>query len=250
MFEKKISDEERKKMEREAKKNAKASKKKESTGTSVKDKLISVCKVVVLPLIIAGIVVCALYLAMQNKLEAESLKGSVLAMREDVAANTFVKSEDAGKYFEVISVDLTAIPTCAYKSLDELPKDGFYIENTMTKTQMVMKDDIADKDLVMDKYKNGYEITSFPAESFDGGVNGSLRKGDIVDVYALNPETELLELFAENVYVSEVYDNAGNRITEPNGVATSFTVWVTPEEVESVNLAVVYGGVQIYLKVQ
>lgn len=200
---------------------------------------------VVLPLIFAGIVVCALYLAMQNKLEAESLKGPVLVMREDVATNTFVKSEDAGKYFEVISVDLTAIPTCAYKSLDELPKDGFYIENAMAKTQMVMKDDIADKDLVMDKYKNGYEITSFPAESFDGGVNGSLRKGDIVDVYALNPDTEL---FAENVYVSEVYDNAGNRITEPDGVATSFTVWVTPEEVESVNLAVVYGKVQIYLK--
>ena len=32
-------------------------------------------------------------------------------------------------------------------------------------------------------------FTSFPAESFDGGVNGSLRKGDIVDVYALNPDT-------------------------------------------------------------
>lgn len=96
MFEKKISDEDRKKMEREAKKNAKASKKKESTGAGVKDRLISVCKVVVLPLVIAGIVVCALYLAMQNKLEAESLKGPVLAMREDVAANTFVKSEDAG----------------------------------------------------------------------------------------------------------------------------------------------------------
>lgn len=102
----------------------------------------------------------------------------------------------------------------------------------------------------MDKYKNGYEITSFPAESFDGGVNGSLRKGDIVDVYAQNPDTELLELFAENLYVSEVYDNAGNRITEPDGVATSFTVWVTPEEVESVNLAVVYGRVQIYLKTE
>ena len=58
-------------------------------------------------------------------------------MKEDVAENTFVKSEDASKYFEVISVDLTAIPTCAYKSLDELPKDGFYIENVMTKTQML-----------------------------------------------------------------------------------------------------------------
>lgn len=103
---------------------------------------------------------------------------------------------------------------------------------------------------VMDKYKNGYEITSFPAESFDGGVNESLQKGDIVDVYALNPDTELLELFAENVYVSEVYDNAGNRITNPDGVATSFTVWVTPKEVESVNFAVVYGKVQIYLKTE
>ena len=237
-------------MERKAKKNAKASKKKESTGAGVKDKLISVCKVVVLPLIFVGIVVSALYLVMQNKLEAESLKDSVLAMREDVAVNTFVKSEDAGKYFEVISVDLTAIPTCAYKSLDELPKDGFYIENAMTKTQMVMKDDIADKDIVMDKYKNDYEITSFPTESFDGGVNGSLRKGDIVDVYALNPKTELLELFAENVYMSEVYDNVGNRITKPDEVATSFTVWVTSEKVESVNLAVVYGKVQIYLKTE
>lgn len=249
MFEKKISDEERKKMEREMKKAYKASKK-EGKDSGIKDKFLSVCKVVILPLIFAGINVCAIYLAMQNKLEAESLKGQVLVMKENVAENTFVKADEADKYFETISVELTAIPECAYKSIGELPKDGFYIENKMSKLQMVMKDDIADKDLVMDKYKNGYEITSFPAESFDGGVNGSLRKGDIVDVYALNPDTELLELFAENVYVSEVYDNAGNRITEPDGVATSFTVWVTPEEVESVNLAVVYGKVQIYLKTE
>lgn len=39
-------------------------------------------------------------------------------------------------------------------------------------------------------------------------------------------------------------------ITELDGVATSFTVWVTPEEVENINLAVVYGGVQMYLKME
>ena len=92
-----------------------------------------------LRLLFASIVACALYLARQNKLEAESLKGPVFAMREDAAANTFVKTEDADKYFEVISVDLTAIPSCAYKSLDELPKDGLYIENVMTKIQVVMR---------------------------------------------------------------------------------------------------------------
>ena len=82
------------------------------------------------------------------------------------------------------------------------------------------------------------------------GVNGSLRKGDIVDVYALDPATELLTLYAENVYVAEVYDNSGKKVTELDGIATSFTVWVTPDEVESLNLAVVYGGVQMYLKTE
>jgi hypothetical protein len=35
----------------------------------------------------------------------------------------------------------------------------------------------------------------------------------IVDVFALDPAPELLTLYAENVYVAEVYDNAGNKVT-------------------------------------
>ncbi|BCJ97582.1 hypothetical protein [Anaerocolumna chitinilytica] len=124
------------------------------------------------------------------------------------------------------------------------------MENTMGKSQMVLKDDIAKQDEVMDKYKGGYEVTSFAAESFDGGVNGSLRRGDIVNVYALDPATELLTLMAENVYVAEVYDNAGKKVGEPKEIETSFTVYVTPEEVENINLAVVYGGIQMYLKTE
>ena len=115
---------------------------------------------------------------------------------------------------------------------------------------MVLKEDILTKDMVMDKDKAGYEVTSFAAESFDDSVNGSLRKGDIVDVYAKDPATEILTLMAENVYVSEVYDTAGKKITEDDEVATSFTVWVTPEEVDNINTSVVYGGIQMYLKTE
>ena len=233
--------------------NAKDEKKtvtKKKKSGNVKAKLISVLKVVVLPALFAGIVVCGLYLSMQNKLEAASLKGQVLVMKENVAANIYVKAEDMDKYFETVAVEKTAIPTSAYSTVSDLPKDGFYIDRAMTKSQMVLQTDILIKDLVMDKYKAGYEITSFAAESFDDSVNGSLRKGDIVDVYAVDPATEMLTLMAENVYVSEVYDNAGKKITEDDGVATSFTVWVTPEEVESINTAVVYGGIQMYLKTE
>ena len=155
--------------------NKKTVVKKKKKG-DIKAKLIAVLKVIVLPTLFAGIVVCGLYLSMQNKLEAESLKEQVLVMKESVAANTFVKYEDADKYFTSVAVEKIAIPANAYTSTADLPKEGFYIENAMTKAQMVLKDDVVSKDQVMDKYKSGYEITSFAAESFDDSVNGSLRK--------------------------------------------------------------------------
>ena len=171
-------------------------------------------------------------------------------MKENVLRNTYVESKDIEKYFTTVKIQLEAVPENAIKSLDELSKDGFYIEDAMKKSQIVLACNLADKDEVMDKYLNGYEVTSFDAQNFADGVNGSLRKGDIVDVYDLDPATELLTLYEKNVYVAEVYDNSGIKVTEPDGIATSFTVWITPDEVENLNLAVVYGGVQMYLKTE
>ena len=54
-------------------------------------------------------------------------------------------------------------------------------------------------------------------------VNGEIKAG--VLLWA-GGRTVYVTLMAENVYVSEVYDNAGKKITEDDGVATSFTVWV------------------------
>ena len=246
MFVKKVSEEQKKKMNKEAK----VASKKEKTAKSDSSKVISAVKVIVIPLLFAGIVVCAIYLAMQQKQAQDDLKASVVCMKENVDANTYVSESDIDKYFTTVKVQLEAVPENAVKLLGELSKDGFYIEDSMKKSQMVLIDNLAGKDEVMDKYLNGYEVTSFDAQNFADGVNGSLRKGDIVNVFALDPATELLTLYAENVYVAEVYNNAGNKVTEPDGIATSFTVWVTPDEVESLNQAVVYGGVQMYLKTE
>ena len=250
MFEKKITDEEKKRLEKEAKKAAKAEKRKEKGGSSGKEMALSIAKTLVIPSIIAAILVCVIYVAVDSKAKAEELKTEVVCMKTDVAENTFVTPEEVEQYFTVVSVEMMAVPKNAYSSLGDLPKDGFYIENAMSKSQMVFKDDIATEDAIMDKYKNGYEITSFQAQNFAGGVNGCLRRGDIVDVYAVDPTTDMLVLMAENVYVYEAYDNTGNRITGKDESATSFTVYVTPEEVEQINMAVCYGGIQIYLKTE
>lgn len=248
MFEKKISDVEKKKMNKEAKREAKAAKR--GNKGSIGEKILSILKVVVLPALFAGIVSMVIYMAMQNKAAEAQLKTQVVVMTKDVAANTFVSEEKINDYFKEISVDFTAVPKAAYKNLKDLPKTGFYVDEAMYESQMVLKGDVVKESERMAKYTNGYDVTSFAAESFDGGVNGSLRHGDIVSVYAIDPATEMLTLMAENVYVLDVYDNSGNKVTEPDGIATSFTVYVTPEEVENINLAVVYGGIQMYLMVE
>lgn len=245
MFEKKISEKDLKNKEKAAKKEAKLDKK--GAGSSIGAKILSVLKIVVLPAIFAGVVSLLIYVAMDNKAEEAQLKTQVVVMKEAVAANTYVTEDTVPDYFEEISVELTAVPESAYRNLKDLPKDGFYIEEAMESSQMVLKSDVEVVTDAMAKYQNGYKVTSFAAESFDGGVNGSLRKGDIVNVYAVDPATEVLTLMAENVYIADVYDSSGNKISTPEEIATSFTVYVTDEEVESINLAVVYGGVQMYL---
>ena len=251
MFEKKVTDAEKKRLEKEAKKAEKARRKEEAAKSgSGKEKALSIVKTLAVPTIIAAIIVCVVYVVVDSKASADELKTEVLCMVKDVPANTIVTADNVKDYFTVVSVDMAAVPDNAYKQLSDLPKDGFYIENAMSKSQMVLKDDIATVDAILDKYKDGYEITSFKAPDFTRGVNGCIRKGDIVDVYAVDPTTDMLILLAEDVYVYEVYDSSGNKVTSKDEIATSFTVYVTEAEVENLNLAVCYGGIQMYLKTE
>ena len=251
MFEKKVTDAEKKRLEKEAKKAEKARRKEEAVKAgSGKERALSIVKTLAVPTIIAAIIVCVVYVVVDSKASADELKTEVLCMVKDVPANTIVTADNVKDYFTVVSVDMAAVPDNAYKQLSDLPKDGFYIENAMSKSQMVLKDDIATVDAILDKYKDGYEITSFKAPDFTRGVNGCIRKGDIVDVYAVDPTTDTLILLAEDVYVYEVYDSSGNKVTSKDEIATSFTVYVTEAEVENLNLAVCYGGIQMYLKTE
>lgn len=243
MFEIKVTDGEKKRLEREAKRKEREAKR-GSNGT--REKVIMVLKNLVISVLLAGAIALGLYIAIEEKIAADQLKTSVVISVKDIPVNTLIKKEEVGKYFTECKVELEAVSDNAYKKLSDLPAEDFYVDEALKASQMVYKGDVVTSDMVMDKYKDGYQITSFSVEHFDGGVNGAIRRGDIVDIYALDEVTDVLVLMAENVYVAEVYDNAGNKITSKDEVATAFTIYVTPQEVESINLAVTYGGIQMY----
>ena len=123
MFEKKVREETKKKMNKEAK----AASKKEKKAKGDSSRVVSAVKVIVIPLLFAGIVVCAIYLAMQQKQAQDDLKTTVVCMKENVDANTYVSESDIDKYFTTVKVQMEAVPENAVKSLGDLSTDGFYI---------------------------------------------------------------------------------------------------------------------------
>lgn len=221
------------------------------SGTKTKQKKkdsLSVFKTLLLPLLFACIVVSAISFVTEQKVTQKEEMATVVSMKADLDKNTFVKEEEYKKYFAVVQVDKEIIPQNAYPTLKSLPKEGFYLKDAMKKSQMVLKEDLVENNVRLEKYQDGYVLTSFDTPAFASSVNGSLRRGDLVDVYALDEATRAYVLMASDVYIEDVYDTSGNKISDETSVATSFTVRVTAEEVPQINAAVSSGDILLYLK--
>ena len=240
-----MTEEEKKILQKEAKKAKKAEKKKDSKWAT---KGAKIAKVVVLPLLLASIMVCFLYIVVRNNTLAENLKKDVVVARKDIVENTKISAEEIHKYFEVVRVDADAVVSVYVSSLGELPRDGFYVKEDLVKGQMLHKEDIEESDFVMDKYKEDAVITSLKVSEFSNSVCGSLRYGDIVDVYAVDPATDELVFVVGNVYILGAYNSSGEKLNTAEGSAVAFTVLATPEEVVELNRAIAWEGIQLYKK--
>ena len=245
MFEKKMTDEERKVMAKEARKAKKAKIKIMEREDS---QIVSMAKTVVIPLILAAIMVCFLFIVERNNTLAENLKTDVVVAKTDIAKNTKIEKEDIDKYFKVISVDYKAVTDINYKSFDDMPDGSFYVKEPLVKNQMIYEDDIETSDFVMDKYTDEAVITSVSVSNFSNSVCGTLRTGDIVDVYAIDPATDELVFILGDVYIVDAYNSNGEILTTKDGSATAFTILATPDEVELINKAIAWDGIQLYRK--
>ena len=235
MFEKKqnIDTEKQKKAERREKKAVTAK---------------SVAKIIVIPLLITTVLVAAIYLAMDKLTEKEALLKTVVVAAKDIAVNSYITPDEVDSYFKEIQVDEGAVGNSAYQSVKQLKEKGFYTSIPVATGQFLYKGSIKETDANLDKYKSGYEVTSIAVSNFDKGVNGELREGAIIDVYAVDPTTDELTLFASDLYVAAAFDTSGNKLVTDEGVAQSFTVYVKSDEVERLNQAINYGEIHIYQK--
>ncbi len=207
-----------------------------------------IIKIFLMPLTVTLIIVAAIYLVMGKMTEKDALLKDVVVASKDIRVNAYIEPDEVDNYFKVIKVSNEAVPDTAFTSLPDLKEKGFYTNHEIGVGELLYKGDIKTTDARLDKYKSGYEVTSISVSNFDKGVNGKIREGAIIDIYAVDPATDELTLFAEDVYVEAAFDSSGNELTTDEGVAVSYTIYVKESEIESLNKAINYGEIHIYKK--
>ena len=205
-------------------------------------------KTFIIPFVMTVILVGVLYVVLANTTESDKVLSKAVYVSTEITPNTYIDSKDYDKYFRAFDTDAELIPGTAITDVSKLPKGGLYVENKLVARQMLLNDDVAANDAVMGKYTDGnYVTTSIAGNTFNNTVNGAVRTGDIVDVYALNPETDVYERLVSNVYVSAAYSANGKECSADTDIAVSFTVNVTNSEVDAMNRAINWGSIQLYL---
>ena len=234
MFEKKVIKETENKVKSASKGKAK-----------VKDSF-SIVKMILIPFLVTIILVAGLFLVVRKLGQRDVLLKNVVMASADIREGVYITPEEVDSYFKEVKVDGSAVSENAYESLEDLKKKGFYTDIPLKSGQIMYEGSIKVSDKRLDKYKSGYETTSFSVANFDKGINGQVREGAIIDIYAVDPATDELTLFVENVYVAAAFDSSGAKIETDEGVAVSYTVYVKPYEVEDMNKAINYGEIHIY----
>lgn len=211
----------------------------------VKDSF-SIVKMILIPFLVTIILVTGLFLVVRKLGQRDVLLKNVVMASADIREGVYITPEEVDSYFKEVKVDGSAVSENAYMSLNDLKKKGFYTDIPLKSGQIMYEGSIKVSDKRLDKYKSGYETTSFSVANFDKGINGQVREGAIIDIYAVDPATDELTLFVENVYVAAAFDSSGAKIETDEGVAVSYTVYVKPYEVEDMNKAINYGEIHIY----
>lgn len=159
-------------------------------------------------LLAAVIVFCIMLNVEKNAMTAYE-KGKVLVASEDIAKGTVLTAENAGMYFVEKEMDKSLIPQAAIVDAERINQQMTVqkLDKGTVITQAMLQD--------LDKLIMNMEepvIAGFKAEDLYQVVSGTLRSGDRIHIYTVDPDTQSTYLVWENIFIREVFDGSGVKI--------------------------------------
>ena len=197
--------------------------------------------------IIAALVAAAVLFAVMMQMEKNMLtqyeKGSILLAAGNIPKGQLITLENCATYFKEAELDKKCIPATALTSVEQL-QDMVAAANIdegtlLTKGMFETFDDIT-KDM-----KNPV-IAGFKAEDLFQVVSGVLRTGDKIHIYYVTEEGKTV-LNWRNVFIQQVFDNAGNSIANGDNqtAAQRINIYLNETDVEEFYSELATGSLRV-----
>lgn len=172
---------------------------------------------------------------------------SVVIASADIPQGTIITEDNAGNYFKKENVNSDLVTKTTVTDIKSI--EGKFLTN-MSAGEIVTSDRYY-KTNDTRKLKNPVNLT-FASGSAENSVNGSIRGGDIVDIYVSTTvdQTTTYQLAKENVYIENAYDSSYVKIdsSDQAAVASSFLVKLEEDDAASFKNAICNGDLLMVKK--
>lgn len=193
-------------------------------------------KSVVAALILA-IVAFVFVIFVETKMMADYEKTDAVIAIKDIPAYTQITSKNITEYFKVEQIPKDMKMSGAYSQIDDI-KEVIIEKDMEAGEQITKKKLISVENNILIEYDDPV-VLSIRCEHLSNAVSGTLKKGDIVDIVAVNVMDDETETLKEDVYILGSYDTSGNEmIIDDTGSNTAvvFNVLCERSEYESLLL--------------
>lgn len=178
--------------------------------------------------LLSAIVVYVLLLNMEKNILSEYEKETVWALKTEFSAGKKIVEDEIEIYFSQVEMDKKLIPSDAIREVKDFIGytasinlgEGTVISQTMFSDSVLISSDMASPVLAGCK-----------AEDLSQVVSGTLRAGDIINIYTINEEG-IARLIWKEVMVYQTFDSAGNEIMGDDTESTTLRVNLILEEEE------------------
>lgn len=193
--------------------------------------------------LVAAAVIFAVMMQMEQNMLTQYEKGSILLAAGNIPKGQLITLENYETYFEKGELDKKCIPVTALTSAEQLQDmvaAADIDEGTLlTKGMFETIDDIT-KDM------QNPVIAGFKAEDLYQVVGGVLRAGDKIHIYYVTEEGETV-LNWRNVFVQQVFDNAGNSIAngDTQTAAQRINIYLDQMDVEQFYSGLATGSLRV-----
>lgn len=193
--------------------------------------------------LVAAVAVFAVMMQMEKNLLTQYEKGSILVAAKEIPEGQLITAEDCASYFTEMELDRNCIPETAMRSMEQV-KDMVAVSDI--ETGVLLTSGMFEEINEITAKMQVPVIAGFKAEDLYQVVGGTLRSGDRIHIYSVDEE-DVVTLNWSNVYVQEVFDNAGAKIANDDEVTSAqrVNVYMDKADIEAFYSELAKGSLRV-----